>query len=261
MRADTAAHDVSLLYAAPLSLKQIVGAALILDLNSDLGISTLSGNVSTWVDQSARVNTVTQATAGTRPAYIASVLDGHAALRCVAATNKNLARVGTFTGLAPGDFSRAYVICAITAANVSGAGGPFEIGAPGTSGLGLMFPFSHNTHLSAQYAVGIAGTGGGAYRTGLVEYTETTPLAAQLYDISVTAGTMRFAKNNVSKVTQTDIGGSTADPLTSLIVGSRYFTNFDGDLFRVVVVNPAPTVVQHAQIVAYFRAQYPSLGL
>jgi hypothetical protein len=35
----------------------------------------------------------------------------------------------------------------------------------------------------------------------------------------------------------------------------------DGKIYRVLIANPAPTPTEHAAILAYLRAQYPTLGI
>jgi len=232
-------------------LKEILGPKLVLDLDSDLGVTIATG-VSQWNDLSGRGNHVVQATGANQPARVLNVLDGHAAIRMTTAVRQFLARAGTFTGIAQGSFPRIYIICSYTAANPFG--GVFEIATSGSSGTGFgQFIGAGTAFFDYQNAT--------TFRRRIT-YVESLPAGPALWDASVSAGTLDYRKNNVSKATAVDAGPAySGDPLTSLVVGSRYLVNTDGDMFKIVIANPAPTAPQHAAVLSYLRARYPSCGI
>jgi hypothetical protein len=241
----------------PATPKTILGSKLVIDLNSDLGITGIGGSMK-WADQGPLANDVVQATTANQPALVLNVLNGHAALRMTTAVRQFLARTGSFAGISPGDFPRYYVIGSFTSI---GGGGLFELGAG--SGNAVAFPYPVSGLIRSTYANGNVAN---QFRTAALQYTDALPVVAALWDLQANgvagvSGVATFSKNNVLQATTTGQSTFFTDLLNTIVVCSRYLTNSDGDMFRLVIVNPAPTVAEHNALIAYFRSIYPSLNV
>lgn len=92
--------------ATPLS---IFGAALVVWVRADLGITTVSGNVSAWADQSGNGNDFAQASAGNRPTYNTAPLNGQPTLRFNLQSVQSLICANYLTDPAPGMFAAIVV--------------------------------------------------------------------------------------------------------------------------------------------------------
>lgn len=235
--------------ANSLSLLQINGSQLKLDLDSDLGI-TIGTGVSQWSDQSGTGNHLTQGTAGAQPAYVASVLDGHASVR-TDAVNDCLNRINSFAGLAAGQFPYFYVVAASRAGVANYDGGLWELALTSVSNQ-----CASNFH-----------TGTGLYARDVAAdatYVDGTT-GARLVTVRFEAALVALDTQNVQRATVASAFGGLHTTPDDFTIG-RIFSAFFGayDLFKVVIVNggAAPiSAAQHAANIGYFRQRYPSLGL
>ncbi len=239
-------------FSDPLYLLKALGSQLIVDLNSDVGI-TLATGVSAWADLSGRGNSVIQATGAAQPAYVANVLNGHPALRY---TGTQFLAKTSFSGIGAGDRPRAYVVADFSQTG-SFSAAPFALGASASTDTGMYID-----HATTNIA-GISKLGGSVLS---VAQGATTDGPAALYDISINAAFRTLiSQGNTLVGTGTSAGSSgllsAIDRLYVGILENGVTHPFSGDIIRLFVVNPAPTTAQHAAIITYLRALYPSLTL
>jgi hypothetical protein len=254
MRSDNAALQCATIYAPPTQDTPaiILGAKRILELDSDVGPVIGSGSrVTNWVDQSALGNSPSQPTAGKQPLQVAGVLDGHAAIR-TDGSDDSLRLAGTFSGLAIGD--RPYIYCVskpragsvpyndtLICLDTDGA-------ASATSHLTLLFHTVSNIRAQSN--------------SPFVSVGETS-LSARLLTARFEASTLELDLNNVTLGTVAMSGMAALTPIW-LTLGDRVQgVSVPGatDYFRIVFANPAPSASQHARMLAYLRAKYPSCGI
>lgn len=253
MRSDNAAMQCSTLYASsvPDTPAIILGAKRVLELNSDVVALGISPKISGWTDQSALANTPLQGTSAKQPTQVLGVLDGHASVRTDGGDD-SLRVAGALVGLVAGD--RPYIYCAYTPR----AGAlPYNdtLVCLDTDGAA-----SATAHLELLYhtASTIKGTNG----SSSVAPADATLATPRLVTLRWESATLEIDLNN-SVLATTASGGLSATPLW-LTLGDRVqAVSVPGatDYFRIVIANPAPTPAQHTRMIAYFKKQYPSLGL
>jgi hypothetical protein len=239
------------LASAP-TLAQINGASLVLDLNSDVGVSSTAGAVSAWADSSGHSPSAiaAQATGSLQPTVVASVLDGHSAIR-FDGSDDCLDAASGIVGLPAG--ALPYVYCVWAPRNTS------------PTYLAEVYSFagsSAETHNLALYHY----TDGGLYARADGAVAGATPesnFTARVTTQRLTAGAHTLDLNNVQIGTVAPSATGLQVPETQVRLGKRWDNAFPGniDIFRLAVVNPPPTAAQHAANMEFFRRQYPSAGL
>jgi hypothetical protein len=232
----------------------ILGTKLKLDLNSDVGIILGTGTrVSTWVDSSGSGNSCAQGTLATQPTRVLNVLDGHAAIRH---SGVQYLEGLSFSGVAAGDKPRLYSVASWLGSG-SFTGAILVLAGSATVNSG-----TYLTH----YALTINAV---ANRSGSARVAQASSLTGQSSVPALFDG-RNDSTDVVIRVNEVDLVsvGATSAGLTSTI--DRYYVGvledkatqlLTGQTFRNLVVNPAPTAGEHADLIRYFKLAYPSLGL
>lgn len=252
MRSDNAALQVSTLYGVSVDTPaSILGAKRVLELDSDVGVTlAISPKISSWVDQGPLGNTPSQSSSAKQPTRVLSVLDGHAAIRSDG-SDDSLRVAGTYAGLVAGD--RPYVYCVYTPRAGSS---PYtqNVWALDTNGLASA---TNNLQMLEHVTTTLKGYNG----VSQVAVAESA-LVARLVTLRWAASTLELDLNNTN-IGSVASGGFTTTPLYLTLADRVAAVSLPGanDYFRMVISNPAPTAEQHARMIAYFKAQYPSLGL
>jgi hypothetical protein len=233
----------------------ILGTKLVLDLNSDRGITLGVGSrVQSWADESGLGNTASQAIMATQPTRVLNAFDGHAVINHV--SGQYLERA-TFAGIGAGDRPRIYSIGCWSAA----------------------YPAMMGTLIELAYGAGVAPGEGALFcyygSNMLVWQVNNAPLqndsaiggssVPALFDGRIEAGIgLTVAINGVDApiVDPADAGVTLAiDRLTIGVRTDKATQLLDGRTVRHIVANPAPTPTEHAALMAYLKLTYPSLGL
>jgi len=223
-----------------------LGSKLVLDLNSDLGI-TIGTGVSQWSDQSTYGNHMTQAVAASQMAYVPSALDGHAVLRADG-VDDFLTRDATFTGLAAGDKPYIYTVYDPLYASGNYSGNVWTLDATGVESTSQIHELLHNAaNMTLRRSTTLIAVAEGG-------------LTPRLVTARWEAATFALDVNNV------EIGSAAGVGLATTPLYYRVGARFDGalrgnyDYARILMVM-APTALEHTLVIAYLKAQYPSLGL
>lgn len=225
---------------------------LALHLQSDFGVTAISGKVSEWAGQEGYRNTVVQAVDANRPTLVPNVLDGHPAIRFAGSHwLESLAQVGVVAG----DFPRVYVVASYATALASFASVLLNYDNGVASNRG--FSLGHFSNFQNWLAL----------RGGAARFTQPVTAAGNnsipvLFDGRNQAGSITLAINGVDLLAGTGAPGGldlTPDAIRvgQQIDGSQRLT---GDIFCVICVNNE-TPTSHATIMNYLAGQYPSLGL
>ncbi len=231
----------------------ILGSDLILDLDSDLGITQSSG-VSAWEDQSGRGNNVSQNTSGNRLAYATNVTDGHAAVR---GTGVNDYLTGAMAGMGAGSRPTVWVVAALPASAQSCWVETSDVTGSGNRGL-LMY----RDNLRPSWAVRTGAVPGFT----VIDTGGYTPTSISLFRGTLTPGErIELYENEMfrsSNTLGTKTGGLTSEQ-TQVSVGLLYAGVYPlyADLFRLIISKGAPTQAQVDAMAVYLDARYPSCGL
>ena len=226
------------------TLADILGSSLVLDLNADKGITLGSTiEVAQWADQSGQGNHYTQATAGTRPSYYANQLDGHGGVffnyNDRVAGEKGMYLAANFVGMPSGARPYAYVIVASGGYYNGGIFGTAPTGTLGVWGLEQVYFALQGPNISVGWAP-----------SGYYLYTYR-------YDTDLT----RLDANNANIAT----AAAATLPSAMLACGLGYYYGVaDAQstwISRLIFANAPPSATQHAQVIAYLRGQYPSIAI
>jgi hypothetical protein len=111
--------DTSFLWNETVWNPSMISTALWLDAADASTVTTVSGAVSQWNDKSGNARNFTQSTAGSRPTYTASALNGRSAVTPDGSDDWLTGPV-VFSGTTPDDY---FIIAAIKILNIIDAGG------------------------------------------------------------------------------------------------------------------------------------------
>jgi hypothetical protein len=229
----------------------ILGAKLIQDLNSDLGVSVSAGKATAWADQGPLANSPAQATGSKQPAYVAAVLDGHAAVRSDG--TDDLMRVsGTFAGLPIGIRPYFYVVVDPRSGSATYTS---DLVYMDTDGLaGSVGNTQELVHIGANLV----------FRPNSL----TAPTALNA-DLTAQLWTARYLADNTCHldINNVDVNSVSAGALPKASLWQSLFDRTASpvlpgawDLFRVIIAD-SPTAAQHASLIAYLKAQFPSIAI
>ncbi len=243
--------------ALPPTVAEILGSDLILDLDSDLGITLVAGAVNAWADQSGRGNSVTAPGANNRLAYALNVTDGHNAVR---GTGVNDYMTGALAGLAAGAHPTVWAVVALPVAAQVSIVETSDVTGSSTRGVSL---YRETTRPTLGMATGsplgnvVVDGGGTAVRPmSLLRGSLTSGERLELYDNEMW---------RASRATALDVSNPNglATAQTQISVGLLFAGAypFNGDLFRLVISKAAPTQDQIAAMTRRLDYEYPSVGL
>lgn len=213
----------------------ILGAKCVCDLDCDRGLTFgAGGGVQQWSDQSAQANHVTQATLGSQPPLATTnVVNGHKPLTF---HTPAIARA-TFSGIASaGTYPYIYLLLS------TGGGSLYYYQRTMLTIGGVM---TLDVNYLTMTAAGVSWMAGSLTRPALLCVQFDTDL-------------IRVGWNNVSVGTAT---AGSVGPATSLTIGQTTASGDSWYAYRLVVTNDVPTAAEHAAMLAFFRAQYPSAAI
>ncbi len=247
MRARTAAIDVCTLYRdTPPDPATILGAGLVLDLNGDVGVTTVGGKVSAWVDQSPKGNSPSQPTAARRMTPSTTLLNGHVGLSGVLANNQYLVLATGFTGIAVGDKPHAYVVADVTPTTCA----LFELSDSAANNRAFNLALTGNS-VSVTCVLGAS----------VVRFSTLAAMStgARRYEGFTNTADQAETRGGDARVVSAATAGGLAVAPTRLTVGvlaDAASWGITGTIYRLLIANPAPTALQHGLITSYLRATY-----
>ncbi len=215
-------------------------------LESNRGVTNTSGAVSTWADQSGAGNDFTQATAGSRPTYVANQVGGNYALRFDGVDDKLGKSSGTLADLIASDQYTAFVVAkfiSVVGGNadpttnecaIADTGGKWGYG-PVTTAVTYGF---HTDATNTKKATGSINAGG-------------VSVVAWSFDATYLR-TQYFARSPPISA------GNPGSRAGSVLIGANFdstkFANMD--LYEVLVFNRILAESESAQIIAYLNNKY-----
>lgn len=239
---------------SPLS---ILGVKCAIDLCSDIGITPgVGGRVAGMNDLGARGNHVSQGTLANQPFLIASVLDGHAAVRFDASNDEFIC--AAFAGITTGQSLVVYMVVKDRAGTGTERAAYYDFNVGGASNSGLsLFHYDANIW-------GRKSDGGG----GLANFPFTTEstIGPRLYTdrIGGTVTGYQFDIGNTVFLANTGYPSGALWTPDRLKIGNIYGGGIgvgNCDLFRLIASCPAPSAAEHTAMLAFLRAQYPSVPI
>lgn len=228
----------------------ILGSKLVADLDSALGISLSIGKVSGWTDQGPLGNSLGQATAARRPVPGGS-LNGLTGITFAAASTQYLLTTA-LTGIAAGDKPLIYAVADLTLPMNGGGGGGGVIELSDSAAANRVMNFvASGSNISTTALLGATPTS----RTA----TTTSTTGAKRYDSLVNASNQAEIRvTDAAAVSAATTGGLGRAPtrMTVGVLADNTTWPMQGTIYKIVIVNPLPTVVQHADLVAYLKNRY-----
>ncbi len=204
--------------------------ALRLRLESDIGLTTSSGNVTTWVDQSSRADSYTAAGAA-RPTEVTNQVNGLSAIRADGAANVMTSTASTDNVFGGSGGSTTFKIVAVmknTSAAVRAANGYAEpVWVSGSTGYfaGL---FGNVTEIGSSFYAGADAPPVRSTQTpGALIYVEATLTVAASGTVSIQVGTAG------TPATLTGVGAVGASGTLRLLSNYNGSAWAKGDLFAI----------------------------
>lgn len=236
------------------SPRGIFGSRLKVDINADRDVFLTGGVVSAIKDQANGIY-LTQSTAGARPAVVAGV-GGHTAIRFDGTDDVLLSSAG-FSSMAI-DTVGVYAIYTWPG-GTGNAGGPYEI-YRNTVTYGALYPLYYFGTLYCR-----RNNGSGSYNElggSSDTVAGTRLLSARLANGAEGINTILQRDNTLTLGSAAQSGGFLVTP-DSIVLGREnsgpYYCACD--FYRLIVVQPCPTIAEHAALIAYLRAAYPSIAI
>lgn len=212
---------------------------LLVWLRADMGVTTSSGKVTRWEDQSGSGNHATQTVSSQQPNYVPNVasLSGQPTIRFNSA-NSTMLQIPDNTGLNPNRVSMIAVI-----QRSSGTGYAIIVSKYLANSAGYLMGFMSTTTL---YSWMSGGYSQGTFPTGVYGIVEG--IYDQVQNKIYVNGTVSGA------ISQT---GAIVSNTKDMYIGGAYNgSQFDGDIAEVLVYNRAITDVERQSIEVYLGQKY-----
>lgn len=229
-------------------------ATIALDLDSSLGVTTGTGGVSTWADQSGNSRDAIQNTEGNRPGVVASVLNGYPAIRFNGSTDRmSISNAAALTN----NIGALTVFMVWSCADLAAVQSALFISTTGNTTVRFRISkFTANEH-----ALSARRTDGDTQENVLGAGMGTSPvITTAIADWANDDGFLY--KNGALDSSDTGFltaGNTSSTNSTGVVLGARGdgLANYlQGDIFRVLAVVGKPTQAQREYIERGLGATY-----
>ena len=246
---DLAGNTIAGSNQATFAYSTIPADGMTLWLRADAGVTQSGGKVSAWATQSTNSVPVTQATADSQPAYVASGVNGRPVLR-FDGTNDHLA----FTNLPVNGLTGITVF--VVAANTANQDPTTHANASAiywdeTASWGTLYVSPYQTKVKYRFGTGQANN--------LPTYTRTNSIGSNFsITAAVHSGTTEALYVNGTQVhTGTGKTSAIANCKDSGFLGRGYnSTYYTGDIAEIVVYNRALTAQEIQTVQSYLNTKY-----